>query len=138
MVGESGALWSRLTEFSAEGESPLALKASVAPSGVTAMVLAARRLDPECSIQAHAGSGIVLIKLSQFPKQGLSRALIGQLQPVAAAHRGNLVVLSNPSGAEQTHQAVWGAIDAPLELMTQVKRKFDPHDILNRGRFVYL
>jgi FAD/FMN-containing dehydrogenase len=33
---------------------------------------------------------------------------------------------------------VWGATDAPLALMTEVKRKFDPQDILNRGRFVYL
>ena len=83
-------------------------------------------------------SGTVLIKLAKFPEQGLSRALVGQLQPAAAAHRGNLIVLSNPSGAEMTHQSVWGAIDVPLDLMTEVKRKFDPKDILNRGRFVYV
>jgi FAD/FMN-containing dehydrogenase len=33
---------------------------------------------------------------------------------------------------------VWGAIDAPLDLMSAVKRKFDPQDILNRGRFLYV
>lgn len=137
-VGESAALWRRLVEFSAEGTSPLVLKASVVPSGVTAVVEAARRLDPQCSIQAHAASGIVLIKLAKFPEQGLSRALVGQLQPAAAAHRGSLVVLSNPAGTEMTHQSVWGAIDVPLELMSEVKRKFDPKDILNRGRFVYV
>jgi glycolate oxidase FAD binding subunit len=137
-VGESASLWRRLVEFSAEDGSPLALKASVVPSGVTAIAQAARQLDPNCSIQAHAGNGTVLIKLAKFPEQGLSRALVGQLQPVAAAHRGSLVVLSNPGGAEMTHQSVWGAIDAPLELMSQVKRKFDPKDILNRGRFVYV
>jgi FAD/FMN-containing dehydrogenase len=114
------------------------LKASVVPSGVTAVAEAARRLDPRCSIQAHAGSGTVLIKLAKFPEQGLSRALVGQLQPAAAAQHGHLVVLSNPSGTEMTHQSVWGAIDAPLDLMTAVKRKFDPKDILNRGRFVYV
>jgi glycolate oxidase FAD binding subunit len=138
VVGESAALWRRLIEFSAEGQSPLVLKASVVPSGVTAVIEAARRLDPQCSIQAHAASGAVLIKLAKFPEQGLSRALVGQLQPAAAAHHGHLIVLSNPSGAEMTHQSVWGAIDAPLDLMTAVKRKFDPKDILNRGRFVYL
>jgi FAD/FMN-containing dehydrogenase len=37
-----------------------------------------------------------------------------------------------------THQSVWGAIDVPLSLMSDVKRRFDPHDILNRGRFVYV
>ena len=138
VVGESATLWRRLVEFSAEGPSPLVLKASVVPSGVTAMVEAARALDPQCSIQAHAGNGAVLIKLARFPEKGLSRALVGQLQPAAAAHHGHLIVLSNPSGTEMTHQSVWGAIDAPLDLMTAIKRKFDPKDILNRGRFIYL
>ena len=138
VVGEGAALWQRLVEFSAVGDSPLVLKASVAPSGITAMIEAARRLDPECSIQAHAGNGIAIIKLSKFPTQGLSRALVGDLQPAAAARHGQVIVLANPSGAEMTHQAMWGATDSPLTLMTAVKRSFDPQDILNRGRFVYL
>jgi glycolate oxidase FAD binding subunit len=138
VLGESTALWRRLAEFPAEGNSPLVLKASVVPSGVTALVAAARKLDPACSIQAHAGNGTVLIKLAAFPAQGLSRALVGDLQPVAAAHHGHVAVLSNPSGAEMTHQSVWGAIDAPLSVMSDIKRKFDPKDILNRGRFVYV
>ncbi|MDX1945492.1 MAG: FAD-binding oxidoreductase [Pirellulaceae bacterium] len=138
VVGESAALWHGLIEFSAVGNSPLVLKANVVPSGVTAMAEAARALDPRCSIQAHAGNGTVFIKLATFPAQGLSRALVGKLQPVAAAHRGNLVVLANPSGAEMTHQSVWGGIDAPFDLMSAVKREFDPRDILNRGRFVYV
>jgi glycolate oxidase FAD binding subunit len=136
-VGESAALWQRLIEFSAAGESPLVLKATVAPSGTAEFVQAARRVDPQCSIQAHAGNGIVLVRFAQFPSQGLSRALLGDLVPAAAAHRGQISVLSNPGGSEMTHQSVWGLIDAPLALMTEVKRRFDPKDILNRGRFVY-
>lgn len=136
-VGEGAQLWQKLIEFSAEGQSPLVLKASVVPSGVGSMVDAARRLDSECSIQAHAGNGSLIIKLAKFPAEGLSRALVGSLQPAAAAQQGHVVVLSNPSGAEMTHQSVWGATDAPLDLMTEVKRRFDPKDILNRGRFVY-
>lgn len=138
VVGDSADLWRRLVEFSAAGESPLVLKASIAPSGVTAMVEAARQVDSQCSIQAHAGNGIVVMRFSQFPANGLSRTLVGQLQPVAMAHGGNIVVLSNPSGAEMTHQSVWGGIDAPFGLMSEVKRRFDPADILNRGRFVYV
>src|SRR5436309_13152075 len=100
------------------------------------MVADARRVATECSIQAHAGNGIVLVKMSKFPTGGLSRALVGNLQPAAAAHHGQLIVLSNPSGAEMTHQSVWGATDAPLDLMREVKRHFDPKNILNPGRFV--
>jgi len=138
VVGEAAALWQRLIEFPAEGESPLVLKANVVPSGTTAIIEAARRIDPACSIQAHAGNGVVLIKMSKFPAEGLSRALVGNLQPAAAAHHGQVIVLSNPSGAEMTHQSVWGATDSPLDPMTEVKRNFDPRDILNRGRFLYV
>jgi len=136
VVGEIAALWQRLIEFSAAGDSPLVLKANVVPSGTTTMIEAARRIDPDCSIQARAGNGIVLIKLSKFPAQGLSRALVGNLQPAAAAHHGQVVILSNPTGSEMTHQSVFGMTDSPLELMREVKRRFDPKDILNRGRFV--
>jgi glycolate oxidase FAD binding subunit len=138
VVGEGPSLWQRLVEFPAAGESPLTLRASIVPSGVTAFVEAARKLDPQCSIQAHAGNGTVIVKFAAFPAQGLSRALVGDLAPVATAHHGHVVVLSNPSGAEMTHQSVWGGIDAPFSLMSDIKRRFDPHDILNRGRFVYV
>ena len=37
-----------------------------------------------------------------------------------------------------THASVWGGLDAPAALMTAVKRQFDPGDILNPGRFVYV
>jgi glycolate oxidase FAD binding subunit len=137
-IGEASSLWQRLIEFPAAGESPLVLLASVVPSGTTAVIEAARKLDPDCSIQAQAGSGTVILKFAKFPGQGLSRALVGNLQPVAAAHHGHVVVLSNPTSAEMTHQSAWGGIDAPFDLMTEIKRRFDPRDILNRGRFVYL
>ena len=113
VVGETAALWHKLTEFAATGESPLDLKANVVPSGTVPVIEAARHIDPDASIQAHAGNGIVIIKMSQSPTGGLSRALVGHLQPIAARHHGQVIVLANPSGAEMTHQSVWGATDSP-------------------------
>jgi glycolate oxidase FAD binding subunit len=136
VIGEAANLWKRLVEFPAEGESPLVLRFSVVPSGTTAIVAAVRQLDPACSIQAHAGNGSVLVQFSQIPAQGLTRSLVGTLQPLAAAHRGYVVTLANPGRIEMTHQSVWGATDLPLTLMAEVKRQFDPRNILNRGRFV--
>ncbi len=136
-IGNAADLWSKLVEFPATGQSPLVLKASVAPSGVTAVVAAIQRVDPACSIQSHAGNGIVIARFSKFPDGGLSRALVGNLQNVAAAHHGHIVIYSNPSSAEMTHQSVWGATDAPVSLMAAVKQQFDPRNILNPGRFVY-
>ena len=132
------SLFSEMTEFSRAGESPLVLRANVVPSGTTKFIAALQKLDSNCSIQSHAGNGIVIAKFSEFPSEGLARTLVGKLQAVAASLHGNVVVLSNPGGAEMTHQSVWGATDAPFELMTSVKREFDPKNILNPDRFVYV
>ncbi|MEX0819969.1 MAG: FAD-binding oxidoreductase, partial [Pirellulaceae bacterium] len=131
-------LFASMTEFPSCDESPLVLRASMVPSGTTRFFEALQSLDANCSIQAHAGSGIVIARMSEFPSAGLARTLVGKLQPVAASAHGNVVVLSNPSRSEMTHQSVWGAVDAPFDLMTSVKREFDPHNILNPGRYVYL
>jgi len=137
-LGSSAELWRDLVEFPALGDSPLVLKASVVPSGTAAMVSAARRIDPQVSVQAHAGNGVAILKFSSFPSEGLSRALVGNLQPTAARYHGSISVLSNPSGNEMTHQSAWGGLGAPFDLMSEVKRRFDPKDLLNRGRFVYI
>jgi glycolate oxidase FAD binding subunit len=129
-------LWSRIVEWPAAGDAPLVVKANVRPSGVTSFIETTRDIDPNCSILSHAGNGTVFVKFLTFPKAGLSRTIIGRLQPAAAALGGQLVVISNPSGNEATRQSVWGGNEGALELMQSVKRNFDPKDILNPGRFV--
>lgn len=128
--------WRRLAEFPAV-DAPLVLKASVRPSGTTKVIAAAREIDPQCSIQAHAGNGVVIVRLAEFPSQGLARTVIGNLQSVAANQDGNVVILSNPGRSEMTHQSTWGHLDTPLTLMNALKEKFDPKDLLNPDRFVY-
>jgi glycolate oxidase FAD binding subunit len=126
----------QLSEWTADTQSPLVLKANLRPSGVVPFLQAAREVDPACSLLAHAGNGVVYVKFATFPATGLSRVLIGKLQPAATSLGGHVVVLSNPSGSESTLQSVWGPADPALELMRAVKRNFDPKGILNPGRFV--
>jgi glycolate oxidase FAD binding subunit len=138
LVGDDAVpVWRQLAEFPAHAPSPLVLKISVLPSATMRIMRTLQALDPRCSIQAHAGNGILIARLSEFPRDGLSRTLEGILQPAAARAQGNVVILSNPSGAEMTHRSAWGGTDVPFWLMTAVKREFDPRDILNPGRFVY-
>lgn len=127
-----------IVEFPQSTGAPLVIQASLRPSGVVPFLAAVRELDSGSSIQSHAGSGIVFVQFSKFPEGGLSRALVGRLRPVAASFDGHVVVLSNPSGTEVTHQSIWGGADAPFQLMSVVKQQFDPRDLLNPGRFVYL
>jgi glycolate oxidase FAD binding subunit len=136
MASESAErLLRRLAEFPAAAPSPLVLQASVAPSHVVRFLNAARQIDPRVSLQAHAGSGVVVVRFPEFPTEGLARTLIARLQPAAAAGKGHVTILSNPGGVETTRQSVWGG-PAPFWLMREVKTKFDPKGILNPGRFV--
>jgi glycolate oxidase FAD binding subunit len=130
-------LWRRLAEFPSEGNSPLVLKAATRASAVTRFAQEVIAIDGQSSIQAHAGSGVTIARLAEFPAGGLSRTLVGRLQPIAAAAQGHVVILSNPGGAEMTHQSVWGSRRSAFALMAEVKRRFDPKNVLNPGRFVY-
>lgn len=129
------AAWQALTEISATA-APLVLRASVLPSRVTTFIAGVRQIDPQATMHAHAGNGVVDACLSQFPAAGLSRTVVATLQPLATTCGGHLVILANPSGQEATPQSTWGALGSQQALMVAVKQQFDPHNLLNPGRFV--
>jgi glycolate oxidase FAD binding subunit len=131
-------VWRALTEFPVDEQCPLILKLTCVPSGVTALAQAVLKLDPAASLQIHAGDGVIIARLSEFPPDGLAKSVLSELIPVASQHDGNVVILFNPGGNEMTHQSVWGGIDVRFDMMTKVKQQFDPAGRLNPGRFVYL
>ncbi len=128
-------VWQRLIAFPA-ADAALVLKASVLPSRTLEMIRVLRDAA-DCSIQAHAGNGIVIASYPSFPAGGVSRLLIGRIQPAAQSSGGNVVVLSSTLTGELTRQAVWGATGGAGMLMEAVKREFDPKNLLNPSRFVY-
>ncbi len=130
------ALWRDLAEFPALPDATLVLKATVLPSRVAEYAALLTEFDPEVSIQAHAGNGIVLARFASFDAADVSRVLVGRLQPAASLAGGHAVILSSTL-AGLTRQAVWGAADADVAWMEKVKRQFDPKGLLNPGRFVY-
>jgi glycolate oxidase FAD binding subunit len=133
---QASDLWKSLCEFPAQSESPLVLKASMVPSRAVQFAELVLSIDPQASIQIHAGNGIVLARFARFDAGEVSRALIGKLQPLAQQSGGSCVLLSSTlSGL--TRQAVWGGTSAASVWMAQVKQQFDPKNILNPGRFVY-
>jgi FAD/FMN-containing dehydrogenase len=132
----AATLWHDLAEFPQAAESPLVLKASMLPSRVTEFLVLVHAIDPDASVQAHAGNGIVIARFSKFDAGDVSRALVGRLQPAAAQAGGHAVVLSSTLGG-LTRQAVWGGADADVVWMEKVRAQFDPKGLLNPGRFVY-
>jgi glycolate oxidase FAD binding subunit len=133
---QNDAFWQRLTEFPADPSATL-LKANLLPSAVCGMVGLLRSLDPQCSIQAHAGNGIVLARMASLAGGELSQAIVKKLQPAARHAGGSLIVLAAGEGLETTRQVVWGGTPDDLRVMQAVKQQFDPLNLLNPGRFIY-
>jgi glycolate oxidase FAD binding subunit len=129
-------LWETLREFPGASDAPLVLKASVVPSNTTRFVQLVQELDPQASIQAHAGNGIVIARFASFDAGDVSRGLIARLHPAAQQWGGNAVVLSSMLDG-WTRQALWGNASAAAPWMAKVKRQFDPQNLLNPGRFAY-
>ena len=130
-------LWRRLAQFPVEGNPPLVIKAAMLPSRTLQFVQMLMRIDPNCSVQAHAGNGVVVARLTEFGAGGLSKMLVSRLQPAAAEYGGHITVLSCSTPADLTRQCWWGTFGDTAPVMEQIKRQFDPKDLLNRGRFVY-
>ena len=123
--------------IAAGGDStPLTAKITALPSAVTQLVARLLQYDPDCTIQAHAGTGVIIVRFAKFQASDLTTFLIGQLRPAAIRAGGGLSILSSEF-EDLTSQIVWGGRVASSGLMEQIKQKFDPRGILNPGRFMF-
>jgi glycolate oxidase FAD binding subunit len=137
-AAEADTLWQTLTEFPVEGDSQLVLQASMRPSRVVDFYELVKASDVPCSVLAHAGSGVVVLRFEEFSAGDVSTLLVRQLQPGVAQRDGYLRVLKASSAlGELPRQVVWGSRDASVSIMEAVRIQFDPDGILNPGRFVY-
>ena len=91
----------------------------------------------------HNASGLGLIALaatpSDTPGQGSEAQdseladTLGRLRSHCAAHKGYLTILQAPPSLDMDP---WGYGGNALGTMKAVKEQFDPHGLLNSGRFV--
>jgi glycolate oxidase FAD binding subunit len=142
-AGSAEPSWRWLADF------PASVQISVLPSAVVATVAEIVRIDPACAVQAHAGDGTIGVNFPlpsgegqgeggpSSPKLSSAADLISQLRAVAAAAGGKLIVLRHCDGALLTTADIWGPPGPEMRLMQTIKEHFDPHDILNPGRFSY-
>ncbi|MEX0586330.1 MAG: FAD-binding oxidoreductase [Pirellulales bacterium] len=116
--------------------SPLAIKIAVPPSAVTKIIAALYAHDPNCTVQAHAASGILIVRFATFKPADVTKFLVGKLRPLAIQHGGSLIVLSTSLEGFTPH-IIWGNRTEATVLAERVKQKFDPRNILNPDRFAY-
>jgi glycolate oxidase FAD binding subunit len=139
---DAARLHSHQVEFSDRGanvtrdDSPLVLKIAVPPSCVVATINELLAHDPTCTIHSHAASGIVFARFAKFTPAEVSSMLVSKLRPAAIARGGNVTVVGATLEGLTPH-ILWGGRTEATILMERIKQQFDPHNILNPGRFVF-
>ncbi len=134
-------VWSRLTDGAdqeprSDGSESLVVRIGVLPSKTVAFIQRLWELDPTCSIQAHAGDGILRARFSREPRE-MAAALRDRLRPAVTNAGGWLVVLSYPGDLQLSRDDVWGPPTEAAKVTRRIKAGFDPKGILNPGRFVF-
>lgn len=130
----SDAVWNARQElFDRAGAT--VLKASLLPSQLDSVLSLLRQWaqaeNAEISAAAH-GNGLVNIALHAAPDASIS--LIERLRQELRTVGGSIVALQLPTELCGRID-VWGCDSNALPLMREIKRRFDPDNILNPGRF---
>lgn len=130
-------LWRSLAEFPANRDAAAVIRANVLPGAVTTFAQEVLQVDPQASIQAHAGNGILIVRFGGLAASDIAATIIKRLRPAADAMRGSVVVVHAAQGVEFTRQLIWGPARADFPQQVAVKRQFDPRGVLNPGRFIF-
>ncbi len=138
MEGEQATtVWQELIDFAVTDDAALTVKLAARPSRVTTLIEALTQIDPQVSIQAHAGSGVLIAKFPTLSSADANQALIKRIHPAAITAGGSAVVWASSTPDDLTRQAVWGPVRDEHHVMQSVKQQFDPRGVLNPGRFIY-
>jgi glycolate oxidase FAD binding subunit len=124
---ESQQLWNRIRNFTPKFLEKFKGAAMVRiPATLSGMREVVESL--ECPVIARAGSGVVYAYFSQSSSAAKWMA--------AHAKWSSVIEYSSANGKDQL--ALWPSPGSDIEIMKRVKEMFDPHNLLNRGRYYRL
>jgi glycolate oxidase FAD binding subunit len=129
------ALWTILTDFQAAQARPVTFKVTFRSSATVQFLEAAQRQPVRWAVQAHAGNGIAYGHAPAAAERAAVESCLSDLRALAVSLGGNLVVRRCPTDWKLT-VPVWGQRRGDLWLMQAIKRKLDPSNSINPGRFV--
>jgi glycolate oxidase FAD binding subunit len=122
------------------------LKLAVPPARSAVALKAARDAAREAGFtpvtQAHAGSGVVYLKIQagswDADELGRLGALTSRLRGFVRGEGGSLVLEASPVGARAPDGGIdpWGDVGSGFPVMRALKENLDPKGTLNPGRFV--
>lgn len=128
--GEADAVWAEVADFD---QQDVRVRLSVPLSAVPAEFEKALLAHLECVATADIGAGIIRIAFDTDVEFAVDK--ITRLRASAAAANGSLVIERAPVDIRREADA-WGDVGSTAGLMRTIKARFDPHSLLNPGKFV--
>jgi glycolate oxidase FAD binding subunit len=128
-------VWASVREFGAADTSRVVYRVTVPPASVAAVVMAVDQWSTHERVArylSHAGTGTVWVSLDADPS---SRHWFPKLISLAHEHGGHATMMAAPPAVKEGVD-VWGPLPASFPIMREIKQRFDPHGLLNPGRFV--
>jgi glycolate oxidase FAD binding subunit len=116
----------------------LILRLSALPADLNALIADLNRALPPARLRAHAANGVVRLHGDARWLDG--REIEDRLRQLAEMRRlartrgGQMLILRAPDEIKNRID-VWGEVGPTESLMRALKEKFDPHKLLNPGRF---
>ena len=125
------SLWSTLPQQLGEGDKVLC-KVGMLPTQLVPLLELLSKLPSGWLARLHNGSGLGLIALPADEMETMADRL-ETLRSHCNAHKGFLTILQAPPSLTLDP---WGYTGNALTMMKAIKQQFDPHNLLNPGRFV--
>ena len=131
--------WSEIRRFPelTDARDDVVLKLSVPPASSASMMESmdalGRAEGAEVQSVAQAGAGVIHTRV--LGANAAVERIVNEGRAAAVALRGSLVVERCPTELKSRID-VWGEVGSSFRIMAALKERFDPHGILNPGRFV--
>ncbi|MGQ9913256.1 MAG: FAD-binding oxidoreductase [Thermogutta sp.] len=128
--------YASLSNFLADvARSSCVYELSVRPTRLAAALDQLRNLRPRASFLGHAGLGRIFAFADE--DGDVTPESMVRLRGAIATLGGRVTVLRYPWDSSWNRTAIWGPGGTASRYMQGLKDQFDPHNILNPGRYVF-
>src|SRR5262245_16799938 len=136
---DAGEFWRAYYESETSPRAEFILRLSALPADLNALIADINRALPRTPLHSHAATGGLRLHGELRRLDGLEAgdrlSKLAEMRRMAQARGGQMLILSAPDEIKSRID-VWGEVGQGRSLMRALKEKFDPHRLLNPGRFV--
>jgi glycolate oxidase FAD binding subunit len=136
---DAAAFWRAYHESETSPSAEFILSLSALPADLNALIGDITQALPPVRLRAHAADGVVRLHGGAGWLDGFETderlGMLAEIRRLTRARGGRTLILRAPDDIKSRID-VWGEAGPTVVLMRALKEKFDPHRLLNPGRFV--